>query len=195
MYIIIFYLDKKQKNKYHLSMIHIVLYRPEKPMNTGNIMRTCVAIKAMLHIIGPITFCIDEKAVQRVGMDYIDKLKFEYHENYEDFIKKYPCANIYYLTRYGSKIYSNFDFKDPCTDYFLMFGRESTGIPHDILRKNPNRLLRIPMVSDVRSLNLSNCVALVAYEVLRQQNFENLATQEEIKGPDFLLKEVENESE
>lgn len=171
-------------------MIHIVLYRPEKPMNTGNIMRTCVAIKAKLHIIGPISFSIDEKDVKRVGMDYIDKLKMEYHDSYDEFIKKYPHANLYFLTRYGQKVYSNFDFKDPCVDYFLMFGRESTGIPHDILRKHPDRLLRIPMVSDVRSLNLSNCVALMAYEVLRQQNFENLATQEEIKGNDFLLDEV-----
>lgn len=175
-------------------MIHIVLYRPEKPMNTGNIMRTCVAIKAKLHIIGPISFSLGEKEVKRCGMDYIDKLSMEIHENYEDFVKKYPDANIYYLTRYGKKVYSSYNYKDSCLDYFLMFGRESTGIPHDILRAHPDRLCRIPMVSDARSLNLSNCVALMAYEVLRQQGFENLATQEEIKGNDFLFNEVEDET-
>ena len=168
-------------------MIHIVLYRPEKPMNTGNIMRTCVAINAKLHIIGPISFSIEEKDIKRTGLDYIDKLKMEFHVDYEDFINKYPDANTYYVTRYSKQVYSSFDFTDSCKDYFLMFGRESTGIPHDILREHPDRLLRIPMVADARSLNVSNCVSLVAYEVLRQQNFEGLATQEEIKGNDFLF--------
>ncbi len=171
-------------------MIHIVLYRPEKPQNTGNIMRTCVAIHATLHIIGPITFSVENKDLQRVGMDYIDDLKMEFHPTYEDFIKAYPNADTYYVTRYAKTVYSSYDFsKKQVQDIFLMFGRESTGIPHDILKEHQDKLMRIPMVPEARSLNLSNCVALVTYEVLRQQNFPNLATEEAIKGPDFLFKE------
>ena len=171
-------------------MIHIVLYRPEKPQNTGNIMRTCVAIHATLHIIGPITFSVDNKDLKRVGMDYVDDLKMEFHPTYEDFIKAYPDADTYYVTRYAKTVYSSYDFsKKQVQDIFLMFGRESTGIPHDILKEHQDKLMRIPMVPEARSLNLSNCVALVTYEVLRQQNFPNLATEEAIKGPDFLFKE------
>ena len=171
-------------------MIHIVLYRPEKPQNTGNIMRTCVAIHATLHIIGPITFSVDNKDLKRVGMDYVDDLKMEFHQTYEDFVKAYPDADIYYVTRYAKTVYSSYDFsKKQVQDIFLMFGRESTGIPHDILKEHQDKLMRIPMVPEARSLNLSNCVALVTYEVLRQQNFPNLATEEAIKGPDFLFKE------
>ena len=169
-------------------MIHIVLYRPEKPQNTGNIMRTCVAIHATLHIIGPITFSVEDKDLQRVGMDYIDDLKMRFYPTYEDFVKENETTNIYYVTRYARTVYSSYDFSKTIEDVYLMFGRESTGIPHDILREHEDRLMRIPMVPEARSLNLSNCVALVAYEVLRQQNFPNLATEEAIKGPDFLFK-------
>ena len=169
-------------------MLHIVLYRPEKPQNTGNIMRTCVAIHATLHIIGPLTFSIDSKDLKRVGMDYIDDLKMHYYPDYEAFVKANPDANIYYVTRYARTVYSSYDLSNPLEDIYLMFGRESTGIPHDILQEHENRLMRIPMVPEARSLNLSNCVALVAYEVLRQQKFPNLATEEAIKGPDFLFK-------
>ena len=170
-------------------MIHIVLYRPEKPQNTGNIMRTCVAIHAILHVIGPITFSLDSKDLKRVGMDYIDNLKMFVYENYEEFLKKHGNEKIYYVTRYADKPYSSFDYSKQTEDIFLMFGRESTGIPHDILREHPDYLLRIPMVPEARSLNLSNCVAIVAYEVLRQQNYPNLSTSEMIKGEDFLTKE------
>ena len=169
-------------------MIHIVLYRPEKPQNTGNIMRTCVAIHATLHIIGPITFSVEDKDLHRVGMDYIDDLKMHFYPTYEDFLKENGTANIYYVTRYARTVYSSYDFSKTIEDVYLMFGRESTGIPHEILREHEDRLMRIPMVPEARSLNLSNCVALVAYEVLRQQNFPNLATEEAIKGPDFLFK-------
>ena len=171
-------------------MINIVLYRPEKPQNTGNIMRTCVAINAKLHIIGPITFSIADKDLRRVGMDYIDSLKMEYYENLEAFLKQHSNKNLYFITRYGKDVYSDFDFKDPIKDYWVMFGRESTGIPHDLLREHKDRLLRIPMVSDARSLNLSNCVAIISYEILRQQGYLELATSEMIKGEDFLDKEV-----
>lgn len=170
-------------------MIHVVLYRPEKPQNTGNIMRTCVAVHAVLHIIGPLSFSIDSKDLKRVGMDYIDDLKMFYYPTYEDFIKKYPTQEIFYVTRYADDVYSSFDFADPVKDYFVMFGRESTGIPHDILREHSDHLLRLPMVPEARSLNLSNCVAILVYEILRQQKFPNLATSESIKGEDFLNKE------
>ena len=170
-------------------MLHIVLYRPEKPQNTGNIMRTCVAIHATLHIIGPITFSVDNKDLKRVGMDYVDDLKMHFYETYEDFVKENAKANIYYVTRYAKTVYSSYDLSNPLEDIYLMFGRESTGIPHDILKEHQDRLMRIPMVPEARSLNLSNCVALVAYEVLRQQNFPSLATEEAIKGPDFLFKD------
>ena len=169
-------------------MIHIVLYRPEKPQNTGNIMRTCVAINATLDIIGPLSFSLDSKDLKRAGMDYIDSLKYNFFPTYEDYLKEYPNADTYYITRYSNKVYSSFDFEEVTHDIFLMFGRESTGIPHDILREHPDRLLRIPMVPEARSLNLSNSVAIVVYEVLRQQKFPNLSTHESIKGEDFLFK-------
>ena len=131
-------------------MINIVLYRPEKPQNTGNIMRTCVAIHAALHIIGPLTFSIDSKDLKRVGMDYIDDLKMFYYENYDEFLQKNRNADLYYVTRYSNRVYSSFDFSDPVKDIYVMFGRESTGIPHEILRDNPERLLRLPMVPEAR---------------------------------------------
>lgn len=170
-------------------MIHIVLYQPEKPQNTGNIMRTCVAINAHLHIIGPLTFSIDSKDLKRVGMDYIDDLKLTYYKDYSEFASIHKNALISYISRYGDKTYSSCDYSDSSKDYYLMFGRESTGIPHDILRDNIEHVYRIPMVPGARSLNLSNCVALVAYEVLRQQKFTDLATSECIKGENFLEKE------
>ena len=170
-------------------MIHVVLYRPEKPQNTGNIMRTCVAIHACLHIIGPLSFSIDSKDLKRVGMDYIDDLKMFYYESYEEFAKQHGEEDIYYVTRYADTVYSSFDFSNPIKDIYAMFGRESTGIPHDILREHPDHLLRLPMVPEARSLNLSNCVAIIVYEILRQQKFPNLATSEAIKGEDFLINE------
>jgi len=171
-------------------MIHVILYRPEKPQNTGNIMRTCVAINAHLIIIGPLSFSIDSKDLQRVGMDYIDNLKMTYYPTYDDFLKEHQNHEVYYVTRYSTVAYSLYNFKEDLSrDVYVMFGRESTGIPHDILRAHPNHLLRIPMVPEARSLNLSNCVAIIVYEILRQQNFPNLSTSEAIKGEDFLNKE------
>ena len=122
-------------------------------------------------------------------MDYIDDLKMHYYPDYESFVKENPNADVYYVTRYARTVYSTYDLSNPSRNIYLMFGRESTGIPHDILKSHEDRLMRIPMVPEARSLNLSNCVALVAYEVLRQQNFPNLATEEAIKGPDFLFKD------
>lgn len=170
-------------------MIHIVLYQPEKPQNTGNIMRTCVAINATLDIIGPLSFSLDAKDLKRAGLDYIDSLKYHYFSTYEEYLKEYPHADTYYVTRYSDKVYSEFNFQGITHDIHLMFGRESTGIPHDILRSHHDRLLRIPMVPEARSLNLSNSVAIVVYEVLRQLKYPNLSTHEAIKGEDFLFNE------
>lgn len=133
-------------------------------------------------------FSLENKDLQRAGMDYIDDLKLFFYEDYANFIKTVPQNNIYYVTRYANRVYSSFDFSSPINDVYLMFGRESTGIPYDILRNNIDKLMRIPMVPAARSLNVSNCVALVTYEVLRQQNFPSLATEEAIKGPNFLFK-------
>lgn len=170
-------------------MIHVILYRPEKPLNTGNIMRTCMAVKAKLHIIGPITFSLEEKDLKRAGLDYIESLDYSYYQNLEEFNKNHSNINIYYISRYGEKVYSSVDFSDPVNDIYVMFGRESTGIPHEILRENMDRVLRLPMVPNARSLNLSNCVAIVVYEILRQQKYNDLSTSEAIKGNDFLEKE------
>jgi len=170
-------------------MIDIILYRPEKPANVGNIMRTCVATKSRLFIIGPITFSLDEKAIKRSGMDYLEGLNLTYYENYDEFISKYPFKNIYYVTRYSKTPYTSIDYGDASISLALMYGRESTGIPHEILKEHLNRCIRIPMVSNARSLNLSNSVAITLYHVLYKKGFVGLSTTEEIKGEDFLINE------
>ncbi|MGP1413550.1 MAG: tRNA (cytidine(34)-2'-O)-methyltransferase [Bacillales bacterium] len=167
-------------------MLGIILYRPEKPANVGNIMRSCVATNTKLIIIGPLTFKLDDSSLKRAGMDYINELDFKIYENYETFIRYFKDKKIYYLTRYSKNIYSKADFQNISDEIYIMFGRESSGIPHEILKENYEYTLRIPMAPCARSLNLSNCVAIMIYEVLRQQNFFNLATSEIIKGEDFL---------
>lgn len=166
-------------------MIHIVLFEPEIPQNTGNIMRTCVATKTILHIIKPIGFSLDDKQLKRSGMDYIHDLTYYIYENYDDFESKNK-GNYYFITRYGKKTYSDVDYSNPTHDIYLIFGKESTGIPKERLKQNLNRCLRIPIASTARSLNLSNAVAIVLFEVLRQQHFNHLSKVERIKGPDFL---------
>lgn len=169
-------------------MIHIILFRPEKPMNTGNIMRTAVAINAHLHIIGPISFSLSDHDLKRAGMDYIDRLKLTTYKDIDEFFSKIDENDIYYVTRYGDKPYSSYDFTSPNKDYYFMFGRESTGIPYEILKRHEDRLLRIPMIANTRSLNLSNSVAIIVYEALRQLKYLDLSTSEVIKGEDFLKK-------
>ncbi|MBR3890763.1 MAG: tRNA (cytidine(34)-2'-O)-methyltransferase [Bacilli bacterium] len=169
-------------------MIHIVLFQPEKPMNTGNIMRTCKATGSKLHIIGPLTYQIDDKGLQRAGMDYLIGFEFSYYENYEEFLQKNNNPTIHFITRYGFKAPSEGDFSDFNSDIYVMFGKESTGIPKKILKSDLSRCYRLPMVEDARSLNLSNCVAIVTYEILRQQDYISLSRKEVIKGEDFLLR-------
>jgi tRNA (cytidine/uridine-2'-O-)-methyltransferase len=168
-------------------MINIVLYRPEKPLNTGNIMRTSMASNSKLHIIGPLTFTIDDKGLKRAGLDYLKDVSYNYYESYEEFLIANDNPEILYITRYGKKPHSSIDFNDVERDYFIMFGRESSGIPLDILKKDLDNCYRIPMRGDARSLNLSNCVAIVVYEALRQQDYNELASSEVIKGEDFLM--------
>ena len=162
-------------------MLHIVLYQPLIPANTGNIMRTAMALGAHLHIIGPLPFSLDEKSLKRAGMDYISRLPYEYYDNYDKFNQIIGNKDIYYVTRYANKAYSNYDFSDISHDFYLMFGSEDKGIPHAILKQHKDNLLRIPMVAYARSLNLSNSVAIVSYEVLRQQKFFNLSDHEILK--------------
>lgn len=168
-------------------MINIVLYQPEKPMNTGNIMRTCKATGAKLHIIGPLTYTIDDKGLQRAAMDYLIGFTYDYYESYQEFIEKNNNPEVHYITRYGFKAPSDEDFSNTEQDIFVMFGKESAGIPKSILREHLDKCYRLPMKEDSRSLNLSNCVAVVIYEILRQQNYSSLAKNEVIKGKDFLL--------
>lgn len=167
-------------------MNNIVLFEPEIPQNTGNIMRTCVATNTKLHLIKPLGFSLDEAHLKRCAVNYIDKLNYEVYENYEDFRSKNPGI-YYYLTRYGHKPHTTFDYsnKDNKEIYFI-FGKESTGIPKEILKSDIDHCLRIPMSENVRALNLSNSVAIVIYEALRQQNYAGLLKEEPHKGADYL---------
>jgi len=162
-------------------MIHIILYHPEIPQNTGNILRTAMATNSYVHIIGPIPFDISDKALQRAGMDYIKDAKFDYYDSYEAFLEKFAGKTIYFVTKYGKNVYSKVDFSDPLEDVYVMFGRESTGIDKEILSAHKETTLRIPMMSTARSLNLANSVAIVVYEILRQKDFPELASFDMIK--------------
>ena len=169
-------------------MINIVLYEPEIPTNTGNIMRTCAATGAVLHLIEPLGFKMDEKSIKRSGVNYIDKVKYYIYKDFNEFLSK-NNGDFYFLTRYGKKPHTSFDYSDTSKDIYLFFGKESTGIPKELLRNYLDRCLRIPTNDNVRSLNLSNCVALVLYEVLRQQDYPNLLRTEPHKGEDWLLED------
>ena len=161
-------------------MINIVLYEPEIPQNTGNIMRSCVATNSTLHLIKPLGFKIDDKHLIRAGVNYIDKLNYKIYENYEDFLKKNK-GTFYYLTRYGHVPHTTFDYSDKNENIYFVFGKESTGIPKSILKPNLKHCMRIPMSNNVRALNLSNTVAIMIYEALRQQNYPDLYFDEPIK--------------
>lgn len=169
-------------------MINVVLFQPEIAGNCGNIVRTCAAIGARLHLIRPLGFSLDEKAFTRAGMDYILDCEIIEYESFDEFRQKNNPSRLYYITRYATNVYSDIDCSNPLEDYFFMFGRESTGIPYDILKNDLEHCLRIPMKPNSRSLNLSNCVAIVCFECVRQQEYFNLSTQETFKGADFLSK-------
>ena len=172
-------------------MLNIVLYEPEIPTNTGNIMRTCVATNTKLHLIEPLGFKLDEKSIKRSGVNYIDKLDYKVYKNWDDFIKNNK-GDFYFFTRYGKKPHTSFDYSEKNKDIYLIFGKESTGIPRQILKDNLDRCMRIPMSSNVRSLNLSNCCAIVLYEVLRQQDYGDLLLKEPHKSEDYIIDGIEN---
>ncbi len=153
--------------------INIVLFEPEIPQNTGNIARTCAAIGATLHLIYPLGFDISEKAVKRAGLDYWDKLEMFTYENLNEFLEKNKSNNMYLLSTKSKKVYSDIDFTGK-EDIYLVFGPESRGLPEKFILENFDHSIRIPMRENIRSLNLSNSVAIVAYEVEKQLNFSNL---------------------
>ena len=155
-------------------MINIVLHEPEMPANTGNIGRTCVATGARLHLIEPLGFILNDKMVKRAGMDYWQHLDVTRYEDYEDFCLRHPGAKIWMATTKAKKSYTEVSFG---MDDYIMFGKESAGIPEEILVENEENCIRIPMGHDIRSLNLSNSVAIVLYEALRQNGFAGLETE------------------
>lgn len=159
--------------------MNILLHEPEIPYNTGNIGRTCVATGTALHLIKPLGFFIDEKSVKRAGLDYWDKLELYLYEDFEDFLKKNPNATIYMATTKAQKTYTEVAYEK---DSFIMFGKESAGIPENILIDYPDTSIRIPMKPDIRSLNLSNSVSIVLYESLRQQNFLHMQLEGELRN-------------
>ncbi|TPR54037.1 tRNA (cytidine(34)-2'-O)-methyltransferase [Metamycoplasma neophronis] len=173
-------------------MINIVLYEPEISGNTSNIIRTCYAGHAKLHIIKPIAFDLHPHWLKRNGAGHLlSEIQHEIHDSYAAFDKKYGNKNIYYITRYGLENYADVNFESVIKsdgEVWIMFGTESTGIPKRIMQKNINNCLRIPMYPQCRSLNLANTVAIVLYEILRQRSFEGLSKYEVQKGKDFILK-------
>ena len=152
-------------------MLNIVLHEPEIPANTGNIGRTCVATNTRLHLIEPLGFRLNEKSLKRAGMDYWDQLDVRTYIDYQDFLEKNPGARIYMATTKAEKVYTDVSYEPDC---YLMFGKESAGIPEEILVHHKEDCVRIPMVGDIRSLNLGNSVAIVLYEALRQNGFAGM---------------------
>ena len=160
-----------------MANLNIVLLEPEIPANTGNIGRTCVATGTKLHLIEPLGFRLNEKAIKRAGMDYWDQLEVYRYDDYNDFLEKNPNAVIYMATTKAKKIYTEVKYEEDC---YIMFGKESAGIPEEILLNNQEHCVRIPMIGDIRSLNLSNSVSILVYEALRQNNIDNMNLEGEL---------------
>lgn len=154
-----------------MTALNIVLYEPEIPANTGNIGRTCAATGTKLHLIEPLGFRLDEKSLKRAGMDYWNELDVTTYMNWNDFTAKNPDARIYMATTKGRRAYTDVSYEPDC---FLLFGKESGGIPEELLVSHPDTCIRIPMIGETRSLNLSNSAAIVLYEALRQNQFPNM---------------------
>jgi tRNA (cytidine/uridine-2'-O-)-methyltransferase len=154
--------------------IHVVLYQPEIPSNTGNIARTCAATDTTLHLIRPLGFSTDDKSLKRAGLDYWEFVNIVYYDSIDEFFEKNQGGEFFYLTKFGEKPHSSFDYSDLNKEYFFIFGRETTGLPKEVRENNMDRCLRIPMTDNVRSLNLSNTAAILVYEALRQQNYRHL---------------------
>jgi tRNA (cytidine/uridine-2'-O-)-methyltransferase len=169
-------------------MINIVLFEPEIPQNTGNIMRTCVATNSKLHLIKPLGFSLEDKYMKRSAVNYLEYLDYTVYENWDDFKSKNK-GTFYYLTRYGKKPHTSFDYSNKNENIYLIFGKESTGIPKEILREELDHCMRIPMTDKVRALNVSNSVAIMVFEVLRQQEFNDLLFKEPHKSEDFIIED------
>lgn len=163
-------------------MLNIVLLEPEIPANTGNIGRTCCATGTRLHLIEPLGFSINEKALKRAGMDYWNKIDVTVYEDYEDFMAKNPNAKIFYATTKAPNVYSDVNYDPDC---YIMFGKESAGIPEKILVNNQETCIRIPMNPEIRSLNLSNSAAIVLYEALRQNSYAGMEMEGHLRGYDW----------
>lgn len=169
--------------------LNVVLYQPEIPQNTGNIMRTCAGTNVILHLIKPLGFKLDPKYIKRTAVNYLEYVNYHVYEDYREFIDNND-GKFVFLTRYGKKTPKEFDFTDDNENIYLIFGRESTGIPKEILKENLDDCVRLPTNDSIRSLNLSNCVAIMVFEVLGQQDYPNLSKIEpaSLKGEDWLLK-------
>nr|WP_309099107.1 tRNA (uridine(34)/cytosine(34)/5-carboxymethylaminomethyluridine(34)-2'-O)-methyltransferase TrmL [Fredinandcohnia onubensis] len=154
--------------------LHVVLYQPEIPANTGNIARTCAATGTTLHLIRPMGFSTEDKMLKRAGLDYWEFVQIHYYDSLEELFEKYQDGEFYLITKFGQKTYSSFDYSDLQKDHFFVFGKETTGLPKELIEKNMERALRLPMTENVRSLNLSNTAAILVYEALRQQNYPGL---------------------
>jgi len=154
--------------------LHIVLYQPEIPANTGNIARTCLATDTTLHLIHPLGFSTEDKMLRRAGLDYWNKVKIEEYASIYDLYTLYPNGTYYYIENFGTGHYTDFDYSNVEEDIFFVFGRETDGIPKSIIEGKEGKCLRIHMSDEVRSLNLSNTAAIIIYEALRQQNFPHL---------------------
>ncbi len=168
-------------------MLNVVLFEPEIPGNTGNIMRTCAGTGTKLHLIKPLGFSLEEKYIKRSGANYIDSCDYMVYESYDDFVSKNKGV-YYFLTRYGTKSHTSFDYKSVSEPIYLIFGKESTGLPKEILESHLDHCMRIPINGNIRALNLSNCVAIMVFEVLRQLDYPDLLFSDPFKGADYLTK-------
>ncbi|MCZ8516455.1 tRNA (uridine(34)/cytosine(34)/5-carboxymethylaminomethyluridine(34)-2'-O)-methyltransferase TrmL [Paenibacillus filicis] len=151
---------------------HIVLVEPEIPANTGNISRTCAATGTWLHLVRPLGFDTDDRTLKRAGLDYWHSVKLEYHDSFQEVKDRYPDGRFFFATTKADKLYTEFTFQD---GNFLVFGKETKGLPSDILEAHPGQLMKMPMTDAVRSLNLSNSAAIILYEGLRQTGFRGLS--------------------
>lgn len=154
--------------------IHVVLYQPLIPANTGNIARTCAGTDTKLHLIRPLGFSTDDKMLKRAGLDYWEHVDIHYYDGLDELFAKYSDAQFFFLTKHGSKPHTSYDYSEVEKDTFFVFGKETSGLPRELIDANPDTCLRIPMNDNIRSLNLSNTAAILIYEALRQQNYPNL---------------------
>ncbi|MFC7372962.1 tRNA (uridine(34)/cytosine(34)/5-carboxymethylaminomethyluridine(34)-2'-O)-methyltransferase TrmL [Fictibacillus iocasae] len=154
--------------------IHVVLYQPEIPANTGNIARTCAGTDTHLHLIRPLGFSTDDKYLKRAGLDYWEHVNLTYYNDIQELFDRYPDGKFHFVTKFGERNHTDFDYTNREEDYFFIFGKETTGLPRELIDSNMDTCMRLPMNENIRSLNLSNTAAILIYEALRQQDYPNL---------------------